>query len=126
MSGKKSGEDFPLPLFHCRYLASTFFDPVDARKAFPCFDEPDLKATFSLTLEHTDEYHALANMPKSTDDVVLSDDWIRATFEKSVVMSTYLVCYAISDFRSVNTTTKHNVTVSLLPRRQVLHTALTG
>ncbi|XP_022081849.1 putative aminopeptidase-2 isoform X2 [Acanthaster planci] len=96
-----------------KFLASTFFDPVDARKAFPCFDEPDLKATFSIILEHQPRYHALANMPKSLPDKVLEDGWVRATFEKSVIMSTYLVCYVVSEFVSVNMTTEHGVSFAV-------------
>lgn len=37
---------------------------TDARKVFPCFDEPDLKATFHLTLIHREGTSALANWPK--------------------------------------------------------------
>ncbi|XP_022081852.1 aminopeptidase Ey-like isoform X2 [Acanthaster planci] len=103
-----------------KYLASTFFDPVDARKAFPCFDEPNLKATFSITLEHQPQYHALSNMPKSRPDEILEDGWIRATFEETVVMPTYIVCYAISEFRAKFKYTSNGVRFGVWAREDVI------
>lgn len=46
-----------------RAMATSKFEPVDARKAFPCFDEPNLKATFTTTLIHKPDFTALSNMP---------------------------------------------------------------
>ncbi|XP_019628837.1 PREDICTED: aminopeptidase N-like [Branchiostoma belcheri] len=46
-----------------RYLATTQMQPMGARLAFPCFDEPAFKATFTVTLVHRAGYTALANMP---------------------------------------------------------------
>lgn len=57
-----------------RYLATTHFEPTDARNAFPCFDEPDLKARFSIEIVREKRHVALANMPLNhTDGVRIID-----------------------------------------------------
>lgn len=49
-----------------RYMVATQFEAPDARKAFPCMDEPALKATFSYELWHKDGFYALANTDVET------------------------------------------------------------
>ena len=46
-----------------RYLVSTIFAVTNARRAFPCFDEPALKAEFTLTVLRKAAFIALSNMP---------------------------------------------------------------
>ncbi|NXW20100.1 AMPE aminopeptidase, partial [Circaetus pectoralis] len=79
-------------------IAATDHEPTDARKSFPCFDEPNKKATYNISIVHQDAYQALSNMPVQKT-VQLGSGWTQTTFEKSVPMSTYLVCFAVHQFR---------------------------
>ncbi len=83
-----------------RYLATTQFQDLHARKAFPCLDEPDLKAQFSVKLGHREDLVARSNMENSTSTEPIDglDGYVMSTFADTVPMSTYLVAFLISDF----------------------------
>ncbi|NXE54489.1 AMPE aminopeptidase, partial [Casuarius casuarius] len=84
-------------------IAATDHEPTDARKSFPCFDEPNKKATYTISIIHPQEYQALSNMPVQ-ETVQLDDGWMQTTFERSVPMSTYLVCFAVHQFEWIEKT----------------------
>lgn len=82
-----------------KFLTITQFEPNYARRAFPCFDEPEFKAKFEISLAHAKEYTALSNMPiKWSEPLEGKSDWCWDHFEESVPMSTYLVAYGINCF----------------------------
>ncbi|KAH6699657.1 aminopeptidase [Verticillium dahliae] len=96
------------------YMLSTQFEPCDARRAFPCFDEPNLKATFDVELEIPDDQVALSNMPVK-DTKKTRDGFHLVSFETSPKMSTYLLAWAIGDFEYVEAFTERRYNGKQLP-----------
>ncbi|XP_068131335.1 aminopeptidase N-like [Hyperolius riggenbachi] len=86
-----------------KIIATTQMQAPDARKAFPCFDEPALKATFSITIRHKPDYVALSNMNPISVSTEQYDGqtWTVTVFDKTPKMSTYLVAFIVSQFSSV-------------------------
>ena len=98
------------------YMLSTQFEACDARRAFPCFDEPNLKATFDFEIEIPDDQVALSNMPvKSTKPT--KEGWQMVSFETSPVMSTYLLAWAVGDFTHVEKMTDRRYNGKQIPVR---------
>lgn len=81
-----------------KYMATTQMEPTDARRAVPCFDQPDLKSTWTVTLIADKELTCLSNMDvKEEHDI--DNGKKSVTFNKSHRMSTYLLAFIVGDLR---------------------------
>ena len=97
-------------------MFSTQFESCDARRAFPCFDEPNLKATFDFEIEIPSDQVALSNMPeKSTRESKTGTKIV--SFETTPIMSTYLLAWAVGDFEYIEDFTKRKYNGKPLPVR---------
>ncbi|MGC8647258.1 MAG: M1 family metallopeptidase [Candidatus Micrarchaeia archaeon] len=85
---EKNGKD--------EYLLTTQFEAADARSAFPCFDEPALKASFSIELVVDKGLDAISNMPISK--ISSKGNKNAYVFEKTPPMPTYLVYMGVGKF----------------------------
>ena len=78
-----------------RFAAITFLCSTDARRAFPCWDEPALKAIFEIKISAPKNRVVLSNMPliEESQDEEDPDAYRVCHFDKSPKMSTYLVAF---------------------------------
>jgi len=87
-----------------KFMATTQMEPTDARRAFPCFDEPSLKAEFTITLIADKEMTCLSNMDVESEDQVDSSYGGKkkaVTFRKSPLMSTYLLAFIVGELKVI-------------------------
>jgi puromycin-sensitive aminopeptidase len=75
-------------------IATTQFEATDARRAFPCWDEPDLKAVFAITLI-VDEHLAAYSNAEIRETTPLGNGKRQVEFADTIKMSTYLVAYVV-------------------------------
>ncbi len=76
-------------------LATTQFEATEARRAFPCWDEPDLKATFGVTLLVDEGLTAISNGAEVGRESA-GDGKVVVRFAETMKMSTYLVAFIVA------------------------------
>lgn len=87
------------------WMGSTHMEPTDARKVFPCWDEPALKAAFTVTLVAEKHLTCLGNMDVASEVEVTSNGKEKkaVTFNKTPPMSTYIVAFSVGDLKMIET-----------------------
>ncbi|KAF7591170.1 Aminopeptidase 2 mitochondrial [Aspergillus hancockii] len=93
---------YKLPNGETKYLASTQMEPTDARRAFPCFDEPALKAKFTVTLIADKSMTCLSNMDVASETDIEGGKKI-VKFNTSPLMSTYLLAFIVGHLNYIET-----------------------
>ncbi len=78
------------------YILSTQFEESDARRAFPCIDNPNYKATFDITMVIDKNLQAISNMPVKSE--TMENDKKVVQFEETPIMATYLVYLGVGHF----------------------------
>lgn len=112
------------------YYALTQHEPTAARKSFPCLDEPILKATYEISMTHRKGTVALSNMPPTsqspatidnlnskTQGSLNPDEWVTTTFEKTPLVSSYLVAWANGHFKHLESSYKSPISGKIRPLR---------
>lgn len=90
-------------------ILATQFESHHAREVFPCIDEPEAKATFDLTIISPDKQIVLGNTPIKNSS---SEGGTTTTeFERTPIMSTYLLAFTIGDVVAKEATTRDGVIV---------------
>jgi puromycin-sensitive aminopeptidase len=84
-----------------RVIATTQMQATDCRRAFPCFDEPDFKAVFDISLIIEPDLFAVSNGAE-VSRAARADGKHVVTFKQTMVMSTYLVAFAVGPLEATD------------------------
>jgi aminopeptidase N len=92
-------------------LYATQFESHHAREAFPCIDEPEAKATFSVSITHDKHHVALSNTPVASSEG--RDHAVLTTFDITPKMSSYLVAFVVGKIHKKSGHTKRGIEVNI-------------
>ncbi len=105
-------------------IATTQMEPADARRAFPCFDEPDMKARFQITLSVEPDLVAISNGAVKDEKLDEKRNKRLFTFEETPLMSTYLVALIVGPFEATEVTEVNGVKIRVWATRgKIVHGA---
>ncbi|KAF8831487.1 hypothetical protein HHX47_DHR1000653 [Lentinula edodes] len=110
---------------------ASFLSATDARTAFPCWDEPALKAKYTITMVSKSDTVNISNMPITSDKVFspsdhadlktlfvdLNEEWKISKFETTPLMSSYLVAFANGPFEYLESFAKMPLSGRTIPLR---------
>ncbi|TKS72943.1 Aminopeptidase N [Collichthys lucidus] len=102
-----------------RFLAATNMEPTETRRVFPCFDEPEMKAVFHVTIVHRIGTRALGNEQKSVSNM-LDDYWQYTKFNPTPKMSTYLFAFVVSEFEQSSSSPHDRVDIQTFARPEAI------
>ena len=85
-----------------RKIATTQFESTDARQAFPCFDEPAMKASFEIALTVPSDLFAASNGPIISEQASGDGSERTIKFGTTIKMSTYLVAFIVGPFEATD------------------------
>jgi aminopeptidase N len=85
-----------------KFYATTQFQMTEARHMMPCYDEPQIRAVFSIEIQHDKSYNAISNMPIESREVIAGTDYVASKFVDTPPMQTYLVAFVISDLAFIS------------------------
>ena len=92
-----------------KWMAVTQFEATDARRAFPCWDEPAVKSTFSISITAPKHLTVLSNMDAL--ETKEQDDLVEHKFRTTPLISTYLIAWALGEFESIEKVNQNGVKV---------------
>jgi aminopeptidase N len=105
----------------------TQFESVSARRCFPCWDEPALKAVFELELLTPPDYTVLSNTEETQRLAAANNPWIAHRFAPTPLMSSYLVAFVIGKLECIERVApKSNVRVRCWARQDGNHAVKTA
>ncbi|KAG7242610.1 hypothetical protein INR49_020323 [Caranx melampygus] len=106
-----------------KVVATSQMQATYARKTFPCFDEPAMKAVFHVIIIHDPGTVALSN-GRETDTTDANIDGIPVrvtTFEPTKRMSTYLLAFIVSDFVNIQAKQKNSLLIRIWARKKAIN-----